>query len=418
MSRQLLPQALDLVRNPAHSGAVAGLCFLADCVLTAGVVWKIPYTEIDWRAYMQQIALFLSGERDYMRLVGDTGPLVYPAAHVWIYRALYALSSDGTDIAVAQLLFAALYLGTLALVMQTYLRAGVPPYVFPLLVLSKRLHSVFVLRLFNDCFAELCLVAAVACWQRRRWAAGSVVFSLGVGVKMVLLLALPAVGAVLWQAVGRDRALSSAAIMAQVQIMLAYPFLATSPRSYVARAFEFTRQFLFKWTVNWRFVGEEVFLSREFSLGLLGAHIGLLVFFAATRWLRPSQVSLPKAIQQILQPPPRDVRVRTSRRVTPDFVLTSILTAIIVGCLCARSLHYQFFAYIAWSTPFLLWRSGLHPVLIYAVWAVQEWAWNVYPSTDISSMAVVGCLAFTVGSIWVGTRPGSASPQAAHQHVD
>nr|POE72514.1 hypothetical protein CFP56_12387 [Quercus suber] len=44
MSRQLLPQALDLVRNPAHSGAVAGLCFLADCVLTAGVLWKIPCT--------------------------------------------------------------------------------------------------------------------------------------------------------------------------------------------------------------------------------------------------------------------------------------------------------------------------------------------------------------------------------------
>nr|POE46734.1 dol-p-man:man(5)glcnac(2)-pp-dol alpha-1,3-mannosyltransferase [Quercus suber] len=216
MSR-LLRQALDLARNPAYSGVAAGLCFLADCALTAVVVWKIPYTEIDWRAYMQQIALFMSGERDYMRLVGDTGPLVYPAVHVWIYRALYAFTSQGKAIAAAQLLFAAVYLGTLALVMQTYLRAKVPPYVFPLLVGSKRLHSVFVLRLFNDCFAELCLVGAVACWQRRRWAAGSVIFSLGVGVKMVVLLALPAVGAMLWQAVGRERALSSAAIMAQVQ---------------------------------------------------------------------------------------------------------------------------------------------------------------------------------------------------------
>jgi alpha-1,3-mannosyltransferase len=38
---------------------------------------------------------------------------------------------------------------------------------------------------------------------------------------------------------------------------------------------------------------------------------------------------------------------------------------------------------------------------MYAVWAAQEWAWNVYPSTEESSMVVVGCLAVQVlGVLW------------------
>jgi ALG3 protein len=34
-------------------------------------------TEIDWQTYMQQVHGFLAGERDYSKLTGDTGPLVY-----------------------------------------------------------------------------------------------------------------------------------------------------------------------------------------------------------------------------------------------------------------------------------------------------------------------------------------------------
>ena len=56
------------------------------------------------------------------------------------------------------------------------------------------------------------------------------------------------------------------------------------PRSYVTRAFEFTRQFLYEWTVNWRFVSEETFLSKEFTLGLLAVHAMLLVLFLAFKW--------------------------------------------------------------------------------------------------------------------------------------
>lgn len=167
---------------------------------------------------MQQITLYLSGELNYTNLLGSTGPLVYPAAHVHIYRLLYALTSEGTNIRLAQYIFLTLYVATLALVLQCYRAAGVPPWVLPLLTLSKRLHSIFVLRLFNDGFAVFFLWAALYCYQRRWWTVGSLAFTLGLGVKMSLLLALPAVGVVLWLGAGRDRALKQAVLMGQVQV--------------------------------------------------------------------------------------------------------------------------------------------------------------------------------------------------------
>jgi len=167
---------------------------------------------------MQQISIYEAGERNYALIKGDTGPLVYPGAHVQIYRLLYYLTNQGQDIRRAQLIFAALYLSTLALVFAVYRRARAPPYILPMLVLSKRLHSIFMLRCFNDCFAVAALWGAIYLYQCRRWYLGSVVYSTGLGVKMSLLLVLPAVGVVLFQALGRGRAITQALIMAQVQV--------------------------------------------------------------------------------------------------------------------------------------------------------------------------------------------------------
>lgn len=74
---------------------------------------------------MQHISLFISGERDYTKLDGSTGPLVYPAAHVYTYTGLYYLTDEGKDIFFAQQLFAVLYMLTLAVVMICYWKAKV-----------------------------------------------------------------------------------------------------------------------------------------------------------------------------------------------------------------------------------------------------------------------------------------------------
>lgn len=63
--------------------------------------------------------------------------------------------------------------------------------------------------------------------------------------------------------------------MKTIQIALAAPFL-TSPalaRDYFTSAFDFSRSFLFKWSVNWNFVGESIFNSSEFKYGLLICHV-------------------------------------------------------------------------------------------------------------------------------------------------
>ena len=74
---------------------------------------------------MEQIEIYLKGERDYRNIEGATGPLVYPGAHVWIYKQLYRITDQGQNIRLAQYLFALVYLVTLALVFQCYRKAKV-----------------------------------------------------------------------------------------------------------------------------------------------------------------------------------------------------------------------------------------------------------------------------------------------------
>ncbi|CAJ2514185.1 Uu.00g023040.m01.CDS01 [Anthostomella pinea] len=420
----LVSQAMQLVfdtangRNLTLSRLVPLCLFALDAVLCAAIIWKILYTEIDWKAYMEQVAQYVAGERDYTLIKGGTGPLVYPAAHVYTYTALYHMTDEGKDIFLAQQLFAVLYMATLALVMACYWKAKVPPYVFPLLILSKRLHSIFVLRCFNDCFAVFFLWLSIYLFQRRAWTLGSIAYAWGLGIKMSLLLVLPAVGVILLFGRGFSGSLQLAAIMAQIQFMIATPFLTENARGYLSRAFELSRQFLFKWTVNWRFVGEETFLSRPFALTLLALHAAVLAGFIAYRWLKPAGKPLSAIVTPILQfssPFNSQEESQVASRITPEYVMTTILSANVIGLLFARSLHYQFYSYLAWSTPYLLWRSGAHPVVQYGLWALQEWAWNVFPSTSISSGVVVGVMAVTVSLLAMQKDHHAPSPSHPSQ---
>jgi alpha-1,3-mannosyltransferase len=233
---------------------------LFEVVLTYVIILKVPYTEIDWVAYMQEVAGVLGGERNYDQLKGDTGPLVYPAGFVYTYAALHwftgaQVANDGTyegsDVRKAQLVFGVLYVATAALALAIYLKAApkVPPLALSLLCASKRVHSIFVLRLFNDGVASLLAYAAVLLFAHRRWPLGCFVYSLAVSVKMNVLLFAPGLLLLLLQAhVSLLEVAGCLAICAIVQIVLALPFLLTHPVVYLRGAFDLGRVFMVHYT--------------------------------------------------------------------------------------------------------------------------------------------------------------------------
>lgn len=71
-----------------------------------------------------------------------------------------------------------------------------------------------------------------------------------------------------------------------LQILLGAPFLLENPVGYISSAFNLGRIFMYKWTVNWRFVPQEVFVNKYFHVALLGAHLLALIIFAFNRWFR------------------------------------------------------------------------------------------------------------------------------------
>ena len=126
---------------------------------------------------MQEVKGYLDGERDYQELRGDTGPLVYPAGFVYVYSFLYYITNNGTNIRLAQYLFEVLYLATQWIVFAIYSKSKkLPPYSIILLCVSKRLHSIYVLRCFNDPVAMFFMYSCILAMLNRRWLLSSVLY--------------------------------------------------------------------------------------------------------------------------------------------------------------------------------------------------------------------------------------------------
>ncbi|KAJ2799055.1 dolichyl-P-Man:Man(5)GlcNAc(2)-PP-dolichol alpha-1,3-mannosyltransferase, partial [Coemansia helicoidea] len=342
---------------------LAAAVLLFDAALTYGVIRRVAYTEIDWRAYMQEVEGVARGERDYSKLRGDTGPLVYPAGFVWVYALLRAVTGGGADLRTAQYVFLAVYVATLAVVLAIYRAARVPPLWLAPLVLSKRLHSIYVLRLFNDPVAMLPAYAAVLALLAPRHARVSgLLLSLGISVKMNVQLLLPGAAFLWWRAGGLPMAATQLAVVALSQAAVAAPFLAAHPTQYLARAFDYSRQFDYTWTVNWRFVGEEVFLSRLWARSLLAAHIALLALFALAVWPRASGCTAAAIARRGLG------RGGAHVAVGADEAVLVMFTANFAGVVCARTLHYQFYSWYAHMLPYLLYKTGLPLGVQLALW--------------------------------------------------
>lgn len=362
------------------------------------VIQRVAYTEIDWKAYMDEVEGVINGTYDYTQLKGDTGPLVYPAGFVYIFTVLYYITDHGLNIRLGQYLFAVFYLITLLLVFRIYHRTKkVPPYVFFFVCCaSYRIHSIFVLRLFNDPVAMMLLFGAINLFLDGHWTLGCALYSFAVSVKMNVLLFAPGLLFLLLCEFGLWKTLPRLILCAVIQVLLGLPFLLVNPVGYVSRAFDLGRQFLFKWTVNWRFLSEDVFLNRYFHLALLLAHLTTLVVFALKRWKRPGN-----SIWSILKEPSK--RKESPQKLSADQTVLILFTSNFIGMCFSRSLHYQFYVWYFHTLPYLLWSEGvkklahLPRVLILGL---VELSWNTFPSTTYSSLSLHVCHLIILLCLW------------------
>ncbi|XP_037044698.1 lethal(2)neighbour of tid protein 2 [Bradysia coprophila] len=434
-----------------------GILFV-ELVLNVLVVQKAGYTEIDWKAYMQECEGFLNGTTDYGQLKGDTGPLVYPAGFVYIYSLLYFVTSQGQNIKLAQYIFVGIYLLQMYLVLRIYTKTRkVPPYVLIFSAFtSYRIHSIYVLRLFNDPIAILLLYIALNFFLDSKWTLGSVFFSLGVSVKMNVLLFAPAILMFYLTNLGYIKTMVQLIVCGVVQLILGAPFLATYPVNYIKGSFDIGRVFEHKWTVNYRFLSRYFFEHKYFHLGLLIIHLMLLAVFVRPCFKYMQSYTRLRMLEKQFQPQidkknaelkqnvgkkakveddeddlsveqqkflasfeksmqnasgKKPVKNKTNDDETPDryeiffekatqLVVLPIFLSNFIGIICARSLHYQFYVWYFHSLPYLAWFTEFDVTVKFLLLGFIELAWNTYPSTDFSSGVLHAChlvLLFGIG---------------------
>ncbi|CAO2208845.1 unnamed protein product [Urochloa humidicola] len=384
------------VEKPARSADRRPLYFaaflvLADAALVALIIAFVPYTKIDWDAYMSQVDAFLGGERDYTKIEGDTGPLVYPAGFLYVYSAVKFLT--GGQVFPAQILFGVLYIVNLSLVLLLYVKTEVLPWwALGLLCLSKRVHSIFVLRLFNDCFAMTLLHAAMVLIIYHKRYLGLIVYSGAVSIKMNVLLFAPSLLLLMVKAMSIKGVFFALLGAAVVQVLLGMPFLLAHPVEYISRAFNLGRVFIHFWSVNFKFIPEKLFVSKELAIALLILHLTTLLVFAHYKWLKHegglfgflhSRFKQARSIQQLVSSQPRPSML------SKEHIVTVMFVGNFIGIVCARSLHYQFYSWYFYSLPFLLWKTHFPTPLRIILFLGVELCWNIYPSTAYSSLLLL-----------------------------
>jgi len=388
-----------------------GLGALADLVLSLGVIRFVGYTEIDWVAYMQEVeGPLLFGIWDYEELKGDTGPLVYPAGFVYFFMGLRALTDGGRNILRAQYIFAFFHAVLVFLVLGAIYfeprdvaekNERVPFWIGPLLALSRRVHSIFALRLFNDGVAMMFMYASVFALVRRRNTMGTILFSVAFSIKMNIILFAPGLAILLLESDGLLRSVANAAIFFSIQIILAIPFLQANTMGYLNRAFELGRVFMFKWTVNFKFLPEEVFVSKSLAYGLLLATVSFWIAFGQVHFARFHQGGLLGLVKDSVvdprRPPPMKPQSEFTRKL---HILRTLFTSNFIGIAFARSIHYQFYTWYYHTIPLLAYSYGAGILETLSLTLCIEFCFNVYPATPATSLLLQMCHFVLLVRLW------------------
>ncbi|KAG0677237.1 dolichyl-P-Man:Man(5)GlcNAc(2)-PP-dolichol alpha-1,3-mannosyltransferase [Pichia californica] len=421
-----------IIYDPNIVGPICVLVFLLEAMLLELIIIKIPYTEIDYSTYMQQITQIQMGELDYNKIGGDTGPIVYPGGYVFIYSWMKAITEGINDIGKGQEAFRLLYLMTFALTCLIYIQASgekkVKPYQIYMLALSKRLHSIYVLRLFNDCFATFFVLACIFLLQiAARFKSKSIIskdpetksemrlysylvallavdsYCFGVSVKMNVLLYLPGLIIILYFLCDENLLKLFGMIIFGIiiEIGINFQFLTNGEKirnHFIKGAFDFSRQFMYKWTVNWKFIDKEMFSSDWFHRLLFGMHIIVLLIFIFKKWVNKNitgkdlKILIIDGIFSFYKDTISSQNVILNPLSNGYYIANVMMMSNLIGILFARSLHYQFLSWYYYSIPFILGHSDIPMVLNFIVLGIHEWCWNKYPTSSLSSGLLVTIL--------------------------
>jgi alpha-1,3-mannosyltransferase len=176
---------------------------------------------------------------------------------------------------------------------------------------------------------------------------------------------------------------------------------------YITKAFELSRVFKYEWTVNFRFLAEEVFVAKPLSVALLGATVVVIALFAHKWVAAQCRNSNKKNIGGALISWDRP---SAAVSLQPHFVAVTILVANFIGVAFARTLHYQFYSWYFHSLPLLLWHTRLPTVVCLALWVGIEVAFNVFPSTAWSSLLLQACHAALLLGLYLAPAPLAYAP--------
>ncbi|KAK4047848.1 dolichyl-P-Man:Man(5)GlcNAc(2)-PP-dolichol alpha-1,3-mannosyltransferase [Microbotryomycetes sp. JL201] len=360
-----IKSAVSVLTDERWFSTVALLLLVAESLFCLFIIQFVKYTEIDYSTYMQQVRMFLNGERDYSRIHGDSGPIVYPAGFLYIYAALYAVTDKGRDLRTAQYIFAAIYVATMALVFGIFRRSAI-------------LDSSPALRFQATAF--------------------SLRASLALSVKMNLLLFLPGLVFVWTTSLGFIQLLGHLTAVALVQLVVALPFASSSSglSTYFSTSFNFSREFLWEWTVNWRWLGQAAFESPELSGLLLIVHLIVLIFFGSS-WSDRSGKPVFDLVREAITKP---FQAPLCQPLSADSLCVILFTSNLVGILCSRSLHYQFYTWYAHQVAFLLWHTPYDVYQRLGIFAAVEFGWEKFPSTQESSLGLTFANAFMLVGVY------------------
>ena len=254
---------------------LAILLVFGEYVLCTLIIHKIPYTEIDWRAYMQEVeGPFVHNDWNYTNLGGRYRPACVSCG-VCLYLRRYETCGrlescygrnkprEGPVGDYDRPVDIQIYIYSKPSACSCHVWSSAPEkyatmgMYFDMPV--KTNTFIFVLRLFNDGIAMGFLYAALLLFTKQRWTLGCILFSIAFSVKMNIILFAPALFLLLLKATGIVGTVMNIVLCAVIQVLLGLPFMMEDFWGYINGSFELGRVFKFKWTVNWKFYQKKFF---------------------------------------------------------------------------------------------------------------------------------------------------------------